>query len=114
MKTVRSLIIALVLTVGSLAAANAQTRFHVSVNTPNVRLSAGNYGPYYHRGYAPVYHRDYYAPVYHRTYYRPVYRRGYRPGYYRHHYRRPVVMNRGYYKHNYHRSGYYKTAYHRW
>lgn len=96
MKTIRSLIIALILTAGSVYVAHAQTRFHVSVNTPGLHVSAGNTHHYYHRGYyAPAYHhyyhRTYYAPVvyhhyYHRTYYQPVYRHTY----YRHVYTHPV------------------------
>jgi hypothetical protein len=82
MKTMKTIIAAFILTVGSLTLANAQTRFHVSVNTPGVHVSAGNtHRTYYQRGYyQPVayrhyYHRGYYQPVvYHRYYNRPVYR----------------------------------------
>lgn len=97
MKTLKALLIATILTVGSLSMANAQTRFHVSVNAPGVHVSAGNY----HRGYyrpayyapAPAYYAPapvYYAPrpVYYRHYYRPVYRHAYYGGYHRGYYRR--------------------------
>lgn len=91
MKTIKLLIITLAVVAASMSFANAQTRFHVSVNTPGVHVSAGNYHHY---------HRGYYAPVYyHRTYYRPVY-------YGRHYYRRPV------YHHYYRRTLYVGSAYH--
>lgn len=98
MKTIKSLFIALILTVGSVAFANAQTRFHVSVNTPGVHVSAGNY----HRGY---YHRGYYAPVYYHHYHHPVVYRSY--------YHRPVVYRTTYYRHVYTRPVYHRV-YRRW
>ena len=94
MKTLRTLIIALILTTGFTYAANAQTRFHVSVNTPNVHVSAGNYQRGYYRPVA--YQREYYRPVAYRSYYRE-------PVVYRSYYRRPVyrqVVYRNYYRHD--------------
>ena len=94
MKTIKSLIIALILTTGFTYAASAQTRFHVSVNTPNVRVSAGNYQRGYYRPVA--YQRGYYRPVAYRPYYG-------RPVVYRSYYRRPVyrqVVYRDYYRHD--------------
>ncbi|QKJ32146.1 hypothetical protein HQ865_21060 [Mucilaginibacter mali] len=103
MKTIKTILAALVLTVGSLTIANAQTRFHVSVNTPGVHVSAGNYVPYHRVYYSEpvvysppvvyrepvVYHRYYSRPVvYHRYYSRPVVYRSYdrydRRDFYRH------------------------------
>jgi hypothetical protein len=95
MKTIKSIIAALILTVGTTVVANAQTAFHVSVNTPGLHVSAGNYHPvrrvvYEQPVYAPVYHPVVYRPVvYHRPYYRPVYRPVVYRGYNRH-----VVYNR--------------------
>lgn len=90
MKTIKSILAALVLTIGSLTIAKAQARVHVSVNTPGVHISAGNYRPVHRVYYSEpvVYHRYYSRPVvYHRYYSRPVVYRSY--------YRRPVVY-RGY------------------
>jgi hypothetical protein len=99
MKTIKSIIAALILTVGTLTIANAQTRVHVGINTPGLHVSVGN-SPYYHRGY--------YAPVVYHPYYRPYYR----PVVYRSYYRRPVVY-RSYYRHGYERPMYHR-GYHRW
>lgn len=97
MKTIKTILAALVMTIGSFTIANAQTRVHVSVNTPGVHISAGNYRPV---------HRVYYERpvVYHRYYSRPVV---YRPVYHRY-YGRPVA-----YRTTYHRTVYAGPAYHR-
>jgi hypothetical protein len=102
MKTLKTLIITLVATVASISFASAQTRFHVSVNTPGVHVSAGNS----HRGYG--YNRGYYRPVAYRPYYHPYYR----PVGYHSYYSRPVYHTT-YYRHVYTRPAYHRV-YRRW
>ena len=104
MKTIKSLLIALILTTGFTYAASAQTRFHVSVNTPNVHVSAGNYQRGYYRPVA--YQREYYRPVAYRSYYS-------RPVVYRSYYRRPVIY-REYYRHDNGRHNGYGRGQGRW
>ncbi|MBE9667832.1 hypothetical protein [Mucilaginibacter boryungensis] len=102
MKTIKSIIAALILTVGSLSLAQAQTRFHVSINTPGVHVSAGNYHrAYYSPGYYEPVYQPYYQPVvYHRYYSRPVVYRSYysRPVVYREYYRHDNGRHLGWYK----------------
>lgn len=108
MKTMKSIFAALILTIGSLTLAHAQTRFHVSVNTPGAHVSAGNYYPMHRVYYAEPVYQPYYQPVvYHRYYGRPVVYRSY--------YSRPAV-NRSYYRHdNGRHNGYYRGRGHgRW
>lgn len=101
MKTLKTVLIATILTVGSLSLASAQTRFHVSVNTPGVHISAGNY----HRGYyGPAYYAP--APAYYAPAYPVYYHHYYRPAYYRHEYRR------AYYRHEYYRPAYHRVYRH--
>jgi len=105
MKTLKSIIAALIITVGTTVAANAQTAFHVSVRTPGLHVSAGNYRPVHRVVYAPpVYAPVVYQPVvYHRPYYRPYYRPVYRPVVYHRGYDRRVVYNRPAYHGEYRR-----------
>ncbi|MBE9663454.1 hypothetical protein [Mucilaginibacter myungsuensis] len=107
MKTLKTLITAIILTAGSVAAANAQVGFHVSVNAPGVHVRAGNYRPAYRRPvvyrevYQPVVYREYRRPVVYREVYHPVrYRKVHRPAY-----RRQVVYR------NYHRPAYRQVVY---
>ncbi|MES2274583.1 MAG: hypothetical protein V4592_01080 [Bacteroidota bacterium] len=97
MKTTKSIIAALILTVGTISLASAQTRFHVSVNTPGVHVSAGNYQPVHRVYYAQPVYQPYYQPVvYHRYYSHPVYRTYYRRPVYREYYRHDNGRHNGY------------------